>query len=86
MVLNRNLGSVVQIEDTLLVNTHFLLGCWLVSLADAQTIHARKGEKIRTLKDVLQITSGRIDVIIELIMPGIKPQVVVLVREKYQGQ
>ena len=79
-------GHIVLLHDKRVDRT--TNGCGYVSemlLADVQALDAGKGERIPTLKDVLQLTSGRIGVMIELITPGIADQLVDLVREKFDG-
>jgi glycerophosphoryl diester phosphodiesterase len=56
-----------------------------MTLAEVRTLDAGKGEKVPTLEEVLELTTGRIGLMPEIITPGIAAQVCRLIRDRFQG-
>jgi glycerophosphoryl diester phosphodiesterase len=57
-----------------------------MSLAELRRLDAGKGERIPTLQEVLDLTTGRVGLMLELIAPNISGKVIDLVQQNFQGE
>ena len=57
-----------------------------MSLAELRRFDAGKGERIPTLQEVLDLTTGRVGLMLEFITPRIAEKVVDLVRQNFSGE
>jgi glycerophosphoryl diester phosphodiesterase len=57
-----------------------------MTLDKLRTLNAGKGERVPTLEEVVELASGRVGLMVEIITPGIARRVVEAVGEGFRGQ